>query len=143
MDFAKFDARKASAAGAWLHLCHPATGAKLYDDNDTSKPCRIKVQGAESPDAHASIRRAQKAMAKAVEDKDTDAVREQSVAMAKSLVLDFENMHRDGRPMTLDDVDWLLNLQIPNGQSGERAFVEQIVDFAFKRASFLGNAQQS
>jgi hypothetical protein len=147
MDFKKFDSKAAAAVGAWLHLKNPATGELLWhDDDQMTMPCRVKVQGSESPKAQEVLKTIAKARAK---DKDADTSKTMSdlhkdlVAIAKPLIQEFENVHNGVEPATAEDADWFLNLQVTNGQAEEQSFAEQIVSFAFKRASFLGNVPKS
>ena len=62
------------------------------------------------------------------------------VETAMPLVVGFKNISRgDNAAKAPADIEWLLNLQLINGVDGEKSFVEQVVDFATKRANFLGN----
>lgn len=145
MDFTKFDSRTAAETPARLQLKHPATGELLFADDDRKKPCIVLVVGTESRSAQAALRAAQKArMADQPKDKEDDrsveAVHQQLVDGARPVIRGFENISRGDRAATLEDLDWLLNLQLVNGQPGEVSFVEQIMGFATKRANFLGNA---
>lgn len=148
MDFSKFDSRKAAETAKPLHLRHPATGALLYAKNkdgadDLDKPCRVLVIGTESRGAQAAIRAMQQAkMAdeKKEADQSLDVLHKQLVDGALTVIKGFENIARGDRLATVDDAEWLLNLQLINGQDGEKSFVEQIMGFATKRANFLGNA---
>lgn len=145
MDFSKFDSRAAAETPGRLQLKDPVTGELLFADADRKKPCIVLVVGTESRSAQAALRAVQKArMADQPKDKDDDrhveAVHQQLVEVARPVIRGFENIARGDRAVTLDDLDWLLNLQLVNGQPGEVSFVEQIMGFASKRANFLGNA---
>ena len=63
----------------------------------------------------------------------------QLVAVTKPLIVGFKNVLKGDVQMTVEDADYFLNLQMPNGQSGELSFVEQVAAFATKRANYLGN----
>lgn len=147
MDFSKFDSRKAAETAKPLHMRHPATGALLYaKDKDgvdqIDKPCRLLVVGTESRTSQAAFRalyQAKMADEKTETIQSLEATHAKTVDLAKPLVRGFENITRGDRPATLEDVEWFLNLQLMNGQPGERAFLEQVMEFATKRANFLGN----
>jgi hypothetical protein len=137
MDFNQFDSRKASETGRDLHLAHPATGELLFNDGE---PCIVVVKGLESAAGQEAVARWRRELMKAEDSTDT-TVREQMMATAIPLVVGFKNIENGDRPARVpDDVEWLLNMHIPNGQPGERSFLEQVVDFATKRRNFLGNA---
>lgn len=150
MDFTNFDAVKAATGGAWMHVKHPASGNLLYGTGadgtkDVDKPCRIKVLGSEAPSAQTTLRKLQKARARddQAKIKSQTEIHQELCDIATPLITEFENIDRGDRAATVDDIAWFLNLQITNGQADEKSFAEQTVEFAFKRASFLGNDPQS
>lgn len=122
MEFSDFNARDAAEKGAWLHLRNPVNGAPLLDGDD---PCRVMVRGTES-------RSVQSGFAKMVKL----TVPEQ----AKMLTMAVEFVEVNGEPITPENSHLLYGLQVPNGQSGEQSFAEQVVGFALKRANYLPNA---
>jgi len=137
MDFNQFDSRKASETGRELHLSHPATGEPLYNEGE---PCIVIVKGLESAAGQEAVTRWRREMMKTEDSAERATVRDQMMATAIPLVVGFKNIDNGDRPAKApDDVEWLLNMHIPNGQPGERSFLEQVVDFATKRRNFLGN----
>lgn len=146
MDFTKFDSRAAASKPQSLHLSHPVTGDLLYDDNDTAKPCTVLVLGTESPAAQKAMSDVARAKLKferasdKLAEKTLEEIHKALADSARTLIVGFENVMRGDKPATVADADWFLNLQLINGQPGEKSFVEQVTDFATKRANFLGNA---
>ena len=143
MDFSKFDSRAAAETPGRLQLKDPVTGELLFADADRKKPCIVLVVGTESRSAQAALRAVQKAKmaeGKTEADGTLESVQQALVEGAKPLIKGFENIARGDRAVTLDDLDWLLNLQMINGQHGEVSFVEQITGYATKRGNYLGNA---
>ena len=146
MDFAQFDSRSAAEKPGRVHLEHPVTGAKLYADAEQTKPCIVLVRGTESRTAQKALRAAQQERMKAKPKKGDvqmlDDLHAQMVDSAVPLIAGFENVSRGEAALTPaeDDLRWFLNLQMVNGQEGERSFVEQVLAFASRRDSYLGNA---
>jgi hypothetical protein len=138
MDFNQFDSRAASETGRDLHLAHPATGEPIYNEG---KPCIVVVKGLESEAGQAAVAAWRRELMKEdSKEAERKTVRDQMMATAIPLVVGFKNIENGGRPAEApQDVEWLLNMHIPNGQPGERSFLEQVVDFATKRRNFLGN----
>jgi hypothetical protein len=144
MDFGKFDSRAAAEQGRDLQLKHPATGELIFDGD---APCIVIVRGTESRDAQKALAKIRKMKMQADgEGSDTDEIsledmHSRLVETATPLVVGFKNINRgDKTAKAPDDIEWFLNLQLINGVDGEKSFVEQVVDFATKRANFLGNA---
>jgi len=132
MDFNQFDSRAAAETPRELHLKHPVTGEPMFDGD---KPCIALVLGSESRTVQTATRAKAKA---ALSDKPGDKdIGDDLAATAKPLITGFKNISRGNKPATLEDVDWFLGLQIPNGN--ELSFVEQVITFATDRAKFLGN----
>lgn len=146
MDFAQFDSRSAAEKPGRVHLQHPVTGADLYADAEKTKPCIVLVRGTESRTAQAALREAQKARMKESpkpeDPKMIEDLHNQMVDSAVPLITGFENIARGEQALTTSDEDlrWFLNLQMMNGREGERSFVEQVLAFASRRESYLGNA---
>lgn len=145
MDFAQFDSRSAAEKPGRVHLLHPVTGAELYADAEQTKPCIVLVRGTESRTAQKALRAAQQERMKAKPKKDVQMLEDlhaQMVDSAVPLIAGFENVSRGEAALTLaeDDLRWFLNLQMVNGQEGEKSFVEQVLAFASRRDSYLGNA---
>ena len=140
MDFGKFDSRAAAEQGRDLQLKHPATGDLIFDGD---KPCIVVVRGTESREAQKALAkiRSMKMQADGKEDEASlEEMHAKLVETAMPLVVGFKNISRgDNAAKAPADIEWLLNLQLINGVDGEKSFVEQVVDFATKRANFLGN----
>ena len=140
MDFGKFDSRAAAEQGRDLQLNHPATGDLIFDGD---KPCIVVVRGTESREAQKALAkiRSMKMQADGKEDEASlEEMHAKLVETAMPLVVGFKNISRgDNAAKAPADIEWLLNLQLINGVDGEKSFVEQVVDFATKRANFLGN----
>lgn len=144
MDFGKFDSRAAAEQGRDLQLKHPAAGELIFDGD---APCIVVVRGTESRDAQKALAKIRKIKMQADgEGSETDEIsledmHSRLVETATPLVVGFKNINRGDKPAKApDDIEWFLNLQLINGVEGEKSFVEQVVDFATKRANFLGNA---
>lgn len=142
MDFGKFDSRAAAEEGRDLQLEHPATGDLIFDGD---KPCIVVVRGTESRDAQKALAKVRKMKMQADNGESPDELsleemHSRLVETATPLVVGFKNINRGNKPATVpDDIEWFLNLQLINGVEGEKSFVEQVVNFATKRANFLGN----
>ena len=142
MDITTLDSRKAASVGKDLHLAHPVSGVPLYNDAPKNKePCIVIVMGTESPAAQAAMREISRAKVKSDKDKDDAQVNEDFhrvlVDIATPLVVGFKNVLKGDVQMTVEDVPAFLDLQMASGLPGEVSFVEQIVNFATKRANFL------
>lgn len=147
MDFTKFDSRAAASIPRDLHLVHPVTGKLLYDDGDKDKPCIVSLIGTESQKAQRAMAalardkvKTEKAKAEGAEISELEALHKALSENAKTLIVGFKNVDRGDKPATADDADWFFGLNMINGQVDEKSFVEQVTDFATKRANFLGNA---
>lgn len=121
MDFSTLNTRKASAAGAFLHLLHPVTGKAMF--NDDGQAIGLMVIGTESDAVRAGVRAAQRNRMKDPTEKGDDFL--------VSLVTGFQNIVREGAPLefTPENVRWLLDLS--------DSFGEQILAFAQDRANFF------
>jgi hypothetical protein len=85
----QFDTVSASEEGAWLHLCSPGTGERVY--NGKNKPLRIKLKGPDC-DAWTSFqRKAMKGQGKKDDRSLEDVALEDSKLFAK-MTLAWENM---------------------------------------------------
>jgi hypothetical protein len=148
MDFNKLDSVTAAKTGAELHICHPASGLPLYDNSkdatvDNGKPCIVVVMGEEAPEVRAAMRAWHKENARS-EDADTedmfiDDLHDRLVAQAAPRIIGFKNIKNGQKAATAEDAAWFLNLNRFNTQDGEKSFVEQVLEFSNKRASYLGN----
>jgi len=167
MDISKFDSRTRAEAGAPMQIKDPISKEPIMDGD---KPCRVIVRGTASKSMQAKMREKQKALMakkpkKGKDDEDEarvmEDVHQQLCEGAAPFIVGFENMEREGRPMTLDDVEWFLDLSFPEMGVKEdehgnpvlekdgtpvfemknEPFAKQIGDFAGRQANFLGNAK--
>lgn len=144
MDFTRFDSRAGAETAGRLHLLHPATGAKLYADEDQKLACIVLVKGTESRSAQAAMRKARKARMSEDDERDDtlEGLHDNLVAGAIPLIAGFENIARGESAATVADAEWFLNLNMLNGRKGEQSFVEQVMEFASSRANYLGNGSK-
>lgn len=121
MDFSTLNTRKASAAGAFLHLLHPTTGKAMF--TDTGEAIGLTVIGTESEAVRVAMRSAQRNRVKDATEKGEDFL--------VSLVTGFHHIVRGDveLPCTPENVRWLLDLS--------DGFGEQILAFAQDRANFF------
>ena len=133
MDFNKFDSVAASNKGAWMQVNSPIDGKPLFHAPD--QPCRVLVYGVEGDIGQALMEKEREAL-----KSDSAAPNEDRlIAQALPLIGGFENIHRGDAPAQApDDVEWFLRLQRVIG-GNEPTFVEQVRNFALKRANQLGN----
>lgn len=128
MDFVAIDMKKASDTGAFLHLRHPSTGKLLYSDGE---PVGVHVRGKESPAVQSRVKSAQRR--RVTNDSDEDF----GLGYLVSLVIGFENIERDGKPLepTDESIRWFF------GRSD--AFGEQVLAFSQDRANFFAGGSTS
>jgi hypothetical protein len=139
MDFNEFDSRSLAEDGAAMDIMHPVTGEPMMDDGH---PCRVFVRGAESRKVQAALSSANKARTNQPTNQTMGDIHLDLVKNAKRLITGFENVDRGDKPATADDAEWFLDLNMINGQEGEKSFAEQVLAFATKRANYLGNASK-
>lgn len=142
MEMTELDSRTPAENGAWLHLKHPKTGALMWDGD---KPCRVLVRGAESRTAiKATSALLRKRKTVDIADIEENAAR--NIAMVAPLIVAFENMTRDGKPMVVPgDAEFFLGLNMPlgTGNPDQVAIIDQINDFSRLRMDAQGNALPS
>ena len=167
MEISNFNTRARAEAGAPMQIKDPISKEPIMD---CEKPCQVIVRGTASISMQATMREKQKALMakkpKKGKDEDDEVrvmedVHQQLCEGAAPFIRGFENMERDGRPMTLDDVEWFLDLSFPEMGIKEdehgnpvldkdgtpvfemknEPFAKQIADFAGRQANFLGNAK--
>ena len=134
-DFADVQVQKTidEGDGAWMHIQHPATGALLYDGDDETKPCRVKVLSVDS-----------KRYAKATRALDNKLIRNRGkvnleeaskdvLVRAAAAIIGFENVRFQGRALDAKNKeDRLLWVGLaPN-------FVTQVQAFAAEVDHFFG-----
>lgn len=168
MDFSVFDNRGPAETGQRLELLDPSVreGEPLLSGK---KPCAVIVRGSTARSVQAAMRARQKAkMVDAKGDKAEEArvmedVHSDLCDSATALIVGFENIDRDGRPLTTDadDIKWFLDLTFPimgvkedaNGDPlldadgkvqyhmHNNPFAKQITDFSAEQAKSLGNGK--
>lgn len=122
MDIAALNTKTGAEKGAFLHLCHPAYGTPLLDDDD--KPVGLYVRGNEAPSVQKKLKAMQRGGMAGAEQTGLEYV--------CALVIDVQGLDRDGKPLSASraDLEWLFD------QSD--SFVEQVIAFARDRANFFG-----
>lgn len=127
MDFSALNTKVPAEKGAFLHLKHPALGTLLWDGEGADrKKVGVYVRGIESKTVQDRIKRTQKEKLDGV-----DGAEEAGRAFAVSLIVSFDGVERDGKPLPATDegIQWFFD------QSD--GFVEQVLKFAQDRASFF------
>lgn len=167
MDFSVFDNRGPAEAGQRLELVDPTVrdGEPLLSGK---KPCVVIVRGSTARSVQEQSRaRLKQKMAKGKKD-EIDArvmedVHSELCDTAFPLIVGFENIERDGKPLTTDpaDVRWFLDLTFPimgikKDDDGEpllasdgtprfemrnNPFAKQITEFSADQAAALGNGK--
>lgn len=137
MDFSQFDSRSAADEGRPLHICHPATGEPMQNEDGT--PCLVHVLGMEGRIAQAAAKEAAK-LPKLSDDATVEEWHERLCLTAEKLITGFAGVRRGDRPATAADARWFLDLQMANPmERGEgRSFVEQVLRFSGSRGEYLG-----
>jgi hypothetical protein len=168
MDFSRFDNRGPAETGQRLELKDPSVrdGEPLLDGK---KNCAVIVRGSTARSVQMEMRKRQKAKmtasknSKAEEARVMEDVHSDLCEAAAPLIVGFENVERDGRPLTAesDDIKWFLDLTFPimgvkededgepilNGdgqvqfQMRNNPFAKQITDFSSEMALNLGNGK--
>lgn len=168
MDFAKFDNRGPAEEGGRLELKDPSVqdGEPLLDGK---KPCVVGVRGSAARSVQQKVRQRLKAKmsskkkGKAEEARIMEDVHADLCESASDVITFFENIERDGRPLTTDpeDIKWFLDLTFPvmgvkENDEGEAVtnsngdiqfemknnpFAKQITDFSSEQTLNLGNGK--
>ncbi len=169
MDFSKFDNRGPAETGQRLELLDPSMidGEPLLSGN---KKCAVIVRGSTARSVQVAMRNRQKAKmtasknGKSEEARIMEDVHEDLCDAAAPLIVGFENIEREGRPLAAepDDIKWFLDLTFPimgvkEDEYGEpllndsgkvqfemrnNPFARQITEFSAKQALTLGNVQK-
>lgn len=169
MDFTQFDNRGPAEAGQRLELVDPSVrnGETLMDGK---KVCAVIVRGSTARSVQMDMRKRQKAKmtasknSKSEEARVLEDVHNDLCEGASPLIAGFENIERDGVPLTTDpaDIKWFLDLTFPimgvkEDEDGEpiltddgnvqfqmlnNPFAKQIADFSSKQALTLGNGKK-
>ena len=145
MDFSKFDNRGPAEEGVKVPLVDPNTGEPIEGDDG---PACVIVRGVASRTVQAEMRKRALAKAKTKQGSlDTlEDVHQALIDAAAPLVVGFENVERNGEPLTSSpgDVRWLLDLTFPmmekDGEGWKmvnRPFAAQIAEAAGEQDRFL------
>lgn len=147
MDFNVFDTVAVANRGTWLHLTSPIDGELLYlkkDDpnggdmiDDKTKPCRVRVLGAEGRVAQEMVASERQKM----QGDDAPDGQEMIKSQAMALLTGYENIDRGDRPAKApDDNEWFCGLQKTLIRKGVYpSFAEQVRSHSMTRMHELGN----
>jgi len=131
MDLSNLDTTATAEDGAWLHLCHPATGAPLYKDQD-DMPIRIRVRGQDSSVARRmETQMADRRLNRRAKKLSAEEIEREGLDLLTALVVEWEGivLHGEDVPCTPENVRQVLK-QL-------RWVREQIDTFVGDRANFL------
>lgn len=150
MDFSTFDNRGPAETGTRVPLVNPVTGEGIGPED---APSCVIVRGVASRTVQAEMRK--KALARAKSNAPAldvmEDVHQSLIDAALPLVVGFENVERNGAPLTasVEDIRWFLDLTFPmmekDGQQWKmvnRPFAAQIAEAAGDQDRFLPNAAQ-
>ena len=85
------------ADGAWMHIAHPASGALLYEDEEETKPCRVKVLSVDSRAYAKATRALDNKLLRSRGKVDLDQSEKDIKTRAAAAIVAFENVRFDGR----------------------------------------------
>ncbi len=150
MDFSQFDQRGRDEAGTPHPILHPETLEPIVDP-DTGKTCLVLVRGPTAPSVvKAEVIRNRAQMLSPLDPKQMALieVHDYNVEVALPFIAGFENMDRNGQPMTEADAAWFLAMNMPRLEQAEdgtfsianKTFAQQIVDVVLAEKAKLGNA---
>lgn len=127
-DLSKLATRQNANEGAWMHLKHPTTGEPLFSDK--GEPTQVRVRGLECTAVRKLREKAERKNATA---RGVTIVTDTELGMQvlKALIVGFENALFNGNPLTNEEKDKEIFLNISDD------FGEQVLDFASDRANFL------
>ncbi|MHA3913845.1 hypothetical protein [Halovulum sp. GXIMD14793] len=150
MDFTQFDQRAAADRACPFDLLHPETREPIVDGD--GKTARVLILGAASRRVQAAIREQALSALEATDKPEAQTMEDAHntlVSAAVPYIAGFENVDRDGVPLTAerDDVLWFLGLSFPRAGQDEDGkitlenypFANQVVDFAAEYGKSLGN----
>jgi hypothetical protein len=168
MDFSVFDNRGPAETGQRLELKDPSVrdGDPLLSGK---KPCAVIVRGSTARSVQEQSRaRLKQKMAKGKKDDGVQVMEDVHAELCDAafpLIVGFENIERDSRPLTTDpdDVRWFLDLTFPimgvkEDEDGEpifspdgaprfemrnSPFAKQVTEFSADQAAALGNGKSS
>lgn len=144
LNLATLNTRSAANEGAWLHLDHPQTGEPLYADEERSKPCRIRLLGADSDQfKRLANKLSSERMSKAMSRRgkltvQMDRVEEDKLDVLCECTVLCENLAWGDAPVLAEDKQALRRMYQDAGW-----IADQVDDFMNERANFLGNGSTS
>lgn len=132
MDLSVLDTRKKANEGSFLHLKHPGTGAKLYDNDDKEKPVGLILHGKDS-NVYAEYKH--KKMNARISSKGDDAVTSEAIEestreMAAALTSRWVNMSLHGNSDCTNESSVALYSEFP-------WVYEQADEYIHNRANFI------
>lgn len=166
MDFGKLDNRSSSEIAQPLTLRHQHNGEEIID----TKPCLVYVKGANArsvqsdllSEAKMKLQEAKSNKSKKTEEEKTRAledIQEMLIDSAMRVIDHFENIERDGKPLTnsKEDMRWFLDLNFFSIKSLNQAgmpkldekewygdsFAQQIIYFSNEVTNFLAEDLRS
>lgn len=137
MDLSQFNSRANADEARPLHLRHPATGELLMDGEE---PSLVFVLGNEGRIAQSVAREVNK-LEPLGDDATKEDVHGRLCATASQLITGFSGLYRNGRPLTKDDIEWFLWLNMSDPfERGGLSFAQQVLSFSGSRANYLGKS---
>lgn len=129
MEFSTMNTKTQAEKGAFLHLKHPALDYLLWDgEGDKKKKVGVMVRGTESKTVQDRLKAVNK---ERLTNPDDDS--KAGLDFVVSLVFELIGIDRDGKPAASTDENIRWFFQLSDG------FVEQVLEFAKKRASFFSS----
>lgn len=151
MDFTKFDARGKAETGKAFPILHPETLTPLVEDGKTAM---FIVRGNAAPSVQEAQQRALVEALKNAEKEDVSSftfedMHQKSIKAAMLLLVGFENVELNGKPVTMENAEEFLNLVFPrvvkddanNGRLkiANKPFPMQVIERANELDELLGN----
>lgn len=128
MDLGKYNVKAAADSGAVLHIKHPSTGEKLFDNGE---PVTVTVIGRDSPKVQEAMQAVEKRKAKG-EDIDAE---EQGLTLFCAVVVGWSHIGLDGEELECTPAN------VRKVFSDERTdwIGEQVGPFVLSRRNFAKN----
>jgi hypothetical protein len=132
MNILSLDTRTKSNQGAFLHLKHPATGAKLYDGEGTANPVGLYIKGRDSDEFAVSThkRNNERLSAKDPIPVTSEKIEQDGIELLASLTCGWENLKVGENAKFSQDAARDLYAKLP-------WVYEQANTFAGDRANFI------
>lgn len=128
LNLSELNTKKPAEKGAFLHLCHPVSGAPLYDGEDK---VGLTLRGVESETVQKTMKKLNRKQTRRQNTEIDDEIR--GIKFAMSLVMEFHHMENDkGEELDASNqehVKWFFD------QSSD--FVIQVTEFAAEAANFM------